>query len=248
MAERNCARGRAIGRSRSRPRASTNCARCSSSGSTRPLRAHGRCRITARNSRPPALNPGDVKSLDDLAKASLHDQGRSAPELSVRHVRGADERDRARARFERHHRQADGGRLYARRHRHVGHADGALDPRRRRQARRQDAHRLWLRPVHRGLGLSLRRRISRLRRHSGQRRLHRAPGAAHRRLQAGYHRGHAVLSARHRRRVRSPRHRRAQIVAAHRAARRGAVDRRRCAPRSSAAWVSTPSMSMGFRK
>ncbi len=181
-------------------------------------------------------------------QVSFHHQGRSAAELSVRHVRGADERDRAHPRVKRHHRQADGGRLYARRHRHVGDADGALDPRRRRQARRQDAHRLRLRPVHRRLGLSLRRRISRLRGHPGQRRLYRAPGAADLRFRARHHRCDAVLSARDRRRVRSPGHRCAQIVAAHRAARRGAVDRRRCAPRSSAAWVSMRSMSTAFRK
>ena len=95
------------------------------------------------------VHPDDLKELADLARFPVHHQGRPAAELSLRHVRGADGGDRAHPCVERHDRQADRGRLHARRHRHLGAADGALDPRRRRPRARQDAHRLWLRPVHR---------------------------------------------------------------------------------------------------
>ena len=64
---------------------------------------------------------------------SLHDQGRSARNLPVRHVRRADGRDRTRPCIERHDGQADRRRLYHGRHRHLGEPDGAVDPRRGRE-------------------------------------------------------------------------------------------------------------------
>ncbi len=66
-----------------------------------------------RPSRRPASagRPGEVP---------VHRQERPARQLPVRHVRGAARAGRARARVERHDRQADGGRLHAERHRHLG--------------------------------------------------------------------------------------------------------------------------------
>ncbi len=81
------------------------------------------------------VSPAISATLDDLAKFPVHTQGRPAGELSVRHVRRAARARRAHPRLLRHHRQADGGRLHAGRHRHLGGLDGALDPRRRRTRR-----------------------------------------------------------------------------------------------------------------
>ena len=156
---------------------------------------------------------------------SVHHQGGSPAELSVRHVRGADGRHRAHPRLERHHRQADRRRLYQRRHRHLVAVDGALDPRRRRPLRRQDSRRLRLRPVHRRARRPLRRRGFGRDRHSGRRRLHRAAGAAHPRFSARHHHGDAVLYAGDRRRVRAPGIFARRLQPAHRHFRRRAVDR-----------------------
>ncbi len=65
---------------------------------------------------------------------------------------------------QRHHRQADRGRLHAERHRHLGRSGGALDPRRRRARRRHRPCGLRLRPVHRRPRRALRRRAAGLHR------------------------------------------------------------------------------------
>ena len=171
------------------------------------------------------VHPDDVRELADLAEISVHHQGRPAAELSVRHVRGADGRDRARARVERHDRQADRRRLHAGRHRHLGAPDGALDPRRRRALDRQDPRRLRLRPVHRRARRALRRRAAGRDRDPGRRRLHRAAGAAHRRFPARHHHGDALLHAGDRRRVRAPGAQARRLQPAHRHFRRRALDR-----------------------
>ena len=57
------------------------------------------------------VHPDDLKELSDLRKFPLHHQGRSAGELSLRDVRGADGQDRAHPCVVGHDRQADCRRL-----------------------------------------------------------------------------------------------------------------------------------------
>ena len=125
----------------------------------------------------------------------VHGQDRPARQLPVQHVRGAAREDGPRPRLLRHDRQADRGRLYPGRYRHVVGRDGALDPRRRRPHRHDHAQRLWLWPVHRRARRALRRGKARLHRGAGVRRHDRTAGAADQRLQARHHHGDAELHA-----------------------------------------------------
>ena len=113
----------------------------------------------------------------------------------------------------------------ARRHRHLGRGDGALDPGRRRPARRPAARRLRLRAVHRRARRALRSRAAGLHRGPDQRRHDRAPGAADQRLRAADHHGHPVVLPRDPRRDGAPGHRPAQQQPGDRHLRRRAVDR-----------------------
>ena len=125
--------------------------------------------------RPRAGRPGE---------AAVHEQGRPAGQLPVRDVRGAARAGGAGARVQRYDGPADRRRLHRRRHRHVGHGDGAQHPRRRRPAGRRAAQRLRLRAVHRRPRRALRRREARLHRRTGLRRHDRAAGPADHRLRA----------------------------------------------------------------
>ena len=66
------------------------------------------------------VHPDDLKDLSDLRKFPLHDEGRSARELSLWDVRGADGQDRAHSCLVGHDRQADGRRLHQARYPHLG--------------------------------------------------------------------------------------------------------------------------------
>ena len=112
------------------------------------------------------VHPRDLHTPRGSREVPVHGQDRPARQLSVRHVRGAARAGRAHPRLVGHHRQADGRRLHAQRHRHVGDRDGALDPRRRRPRRRHPARRVRLRPVHRRPRRALRRREARAARSS----------------------------------------------------------------------------------
>ena len=154
----------------------------------------------------------------------VHGQNRSARQLSLQHVRGAARKAGPRPRLLRHHRQADRGRIYPGRYRHVVGRDGAFDPRRRRPHRHDHAQCLWLWPVHRRPRRALRRRTAGLHRGAGFRRHDRAAGAAHQRFQARHHHGDAELHAGDPRRVQDAEARPAQIVAEVRHLRRRALD------------------------
>jgi phenylacetate-CoA ligase len=78
------------------------------------------------------VHPDDLRTLADLAKFPFTGKKDPARQLPVRHVRSAAGPGGAGARVQRHHRQADRGRLHAERHRHLGQRGGALDPRGRR--------------------------------------------------------------------------------------------------------------------
>ena len=134
----------------------------------------------------------------------VHGQDRLARQLPLQHVRGSARKTGPGPRLLRHHRQADRGRLYPGRYRHVVGGDGALDPRRRRPHRHDHPQRLWLRPVHRRPRRALRRGKARLHRGAGVRRHDRAAGAADQRLQARHHHGNAELHAGDPRRVQAP--------------------------------------------
>ena len=92
-------------------------------------------------------------------------------------------------------RQADRGRLYPSRYRHVVRRDGPLDPRRGRPHRHDHPQRLWLWPVHRRARRALRRGKARLHRGAGFRRHDRAASAADQRFQTRHHHGDAELHA-----------------------------------------------------
>ena len=141
------------------------------------------------------VHPSDFRQLSDLGQISVHGENRSARQLSVQHVRGAARTTGPRSRLVRHHRQADRGRIYQGRYRHVVGGDGALDPRRRRPHRHDHAQCLWLWPVHRRPRRALRRRAAGLHGGAGLRRHDRAAGAAHQRFQARHHHGDAELHA-----------------------------------------------------
>ena len=124
------------------------------------------------------VHPDDCKDLSDLAefpfttKASLRDNYPFGMFAVPR------EQVVAHPRLLGHHRAAHGRRLHPRRHRHLGHRDGALDPRRGRPPGAHPAQRLRLRAVHRRHGRPLRRREARLHRGAGLGRHDRAAGDA----------------------------------------------------------------------
>jgi enoyl-CoA hydratase/carnithine racemase len=106
--------------------------RCSSSGCS------GRC--STRTTNVPhyrrkfdaaGVKPGDCRSLETW-RVSVHHQGRPARHLSRSACSPCRWTGRAHPRLVGHHRQADGRRLHREGHRHLGAADGALDPRRGR--------------------------------------------------------------------------------------------------------------------
>ena len=97
-------------------------------------RLRATCRTTARRSTPQGVHPRRPAHARGPRALPVHGQDRPARQLSVRHVRGAARAGRAHPRVVGHDRQADGRRLHAQGHRHLGHRDGALDPRRRRRA------------------------------------------------------------------------------------------------------------------
>ena len=141
------------------------------------------------------VQPQGLPAIVRPCEIPVHRQDRPARQLSVQHVRGAARKTGPRPRLLRHHRQADRGRLYPGRYRHVVGRDGALDPRRGRPHRHDHAQRLWLWPVHRRARRALRRGKARLHRGAGLRRHDRAAGAADQRLQARHHHGDAELHA-----------------------------------------------------
>ena len=206
-------------------RAATSCARCSSSACDGRSRhaydnvAHYR-QALRRGGRAPGRSAPPRRSR----AISLHRQERPARQLSVRHVRRAARAGRAHPCVVGHDRQADGRRLYAQRHRHVGDRDGALDSRCGRPPRRHRSRRLRLRSFHRRPRRALRRREARLHRDADVGRPDREAGAADPGLQARHHHGHAVVHAGDRRGDAAAGHRSARIVARDRHLRRGAVD------------------------
>ena len=147
------------------------------------------------------VHPSDFRQLSDLAKFPFTVKTDLRDNYPVQHVRGAARKAGPRPRLFRHHRQADRGRIYPSRYRHVVGGDGALDPRRRRPYRHDHAQRLWLWPVHRRARRALRRRATGLHRGAGLRRHDRAAGAADQRFQARHHHGDAELHAGDPRRV-----------------------------------------------
>ena len=145
-----------------------------------------RRRTTARRSTTAGVHPDDLRSLDDLRRFPFTTKADLRAQLPVRHVRRAARAGRrASTPRQRHDRQADRRRLHrATTSTTWADADGALDPRRRRPARRHRARGLRLRPVHRRARRALRRRAARLHGRAGLRRHDRAAGAADRRLRA----------------------------------------------------------------
>jgi phenylacetate-CoA ligase len=85
------------------------------------------------------VHPSDCRTLADMAKFPFTAKADLRDQLPVRHVRRAARAGGARARQQRHHRQAHRGGLHARRHRPLGRPGGALDPRVGR-ARRRHRH------------------------------------------------------------------------------------------------------------
>ena len=106
------------------------------------------------------VSPADLRSLDDVAQISVHGQGRSPPQLSLRPVCGAPCAGHPHPCLERHHRHPHCGRLHEGRPRHVGRARCPLPARRRRAPRRHGARRLRLRALHRRPRPPCRRRES----------------------------------------------------------------------------------------
>ncbi len=120
------------------------------------------------------LTPDAIQSLERHPAAALHGQDRPARHLSLRPVRQPHERGGAPARLQRHHRQADRGRLHAARTWTSGpsvmvRTFAACGLHRGRHR----AERLRLRPVHRRAGRALRRRGAGRDRHPHLRRQHR---------------------------------------------------------------------------
>ena len=141
------------------------------------------------------VHPDDIREPRRPEHVPVHHQGRPAR----RPIRSGCSRCRASRSpgstpRQRHHRQADRRWLHAGRPRHLGHGDGPLDPRGRRPAGRHRAQRLRLRPFHRRSRRALRRGGARLHRRPGLGRHDRTPGAAHQRLRARHHHGHAVAT------------------------------------------------------
>ena len=134
------------------------------------------------------------------------------------------------------------------RHRHLGRPGRALDPRRRRPARRHGPRRLRLRPVHRRPRRALRRRARRLHRDSDVGRADREAGAAHLRPEAEHHHGHALVHAGPDRGAAAPGDRSEVDQPRGRHLRRRAVDRGDARARSRPTPASTRSTSTASRK
>ena len=204
------------------------------------------CRTIGASSTLPAFIPRDLKDARRPREVSVHHQGRSSRQLSVRDVRGAARRDRAHPRVVRHDRQADRRRLHGQGHRHVVDGDGALDPRGRRASGGHHPRRVRLRPFHRRPGRALRCRKARRHRDSDVGRHDRAAGAAHPRFQARHHHGDAVVHARDCRGDGAARAESARLVAQDRHLRRRAVDARDADGASRRRSRSTRSTSTDF--
>ena len=128
----------------------TSSRRSSSRDCSRPCATPTRTfRTTRRSSTRSGVHPDDIRSLDDVAEAAVHDQSGPARELSVRDVRGSARADRAHPRVIRHHRAADRRRLHHGRPRQLGRPGRALAARIRRAPGHAHPQRLRLRPVHR---------------------------------------------------------------------------------------------------
>ena len=126
-------------------------------------------------------------------RPAVHDQGRPARPLPLRHVRAAARTDRARARQLRHDGQPHDRRLHARRHRDVGSPHRPHSGRRRRSARRPAAERLRLRALHRRPRPALRRRAPGLYGGAHLGGQHRASAQDHARFRRHRPQLHAVL-------------------------------------------------------
>ena len=230
--------------SRSRPRRSTSCGRCSLSGCAgRCGTPTTTCRTTGRCSTPPRSTPTTARTWPTWRSSRSPPRRRCATT-----TRSACSRCRA-SRWSRVHASSGTtGRptvvgytaadidTWATRH-------GPLDPRRGRPPRAHRARRLRLRPVHRRARRALRRREARLHRGPGLRRHDRAAGHADPRLPAGRHHGHPVLHARHHRRDGAPGHRPGALLAASTASSAPSRGPTRCAPRWRPAPASTPPTS-----
>ena len=115
---------------------STSCAHGSSSGcSGRVRHAYDHVAALPQGVRGPGRPPRRHPLAGGHAAAAVHQQGRPAGQLPVRHVRGAARAGVAGARLQRHDGQAHRRRLHPRGPADVVVADGAVDPRRRRPAR-----------------------------------------------------------------------------------------------------------------
>ena len=141
------------------------------------------------------VHPEDFRQLSDLAKFPFTVKTDLRDNYPFNMFAVAARKTGPGPRLLRHHGQADRGRLYPGRYRHVVGRDGALDPRRGRPHRHDHAQRLWLWPVHRRARRALRRGKARLHRGAGVRRHDRAAGAADQRFQARHHHGDAELHA-----------------------------------------------------
>lgn len=189
--------------------------------------------------------PGRSENACGSEPLSVHDEERSARQLSVRHVRRAAGAHLAHPRFVRHDGQADGGRLYRAGHRYLGGPRRTLDPRGGRAAGRQGACELRLPPLHGRPGRALRRRAGRADGDPVRRRPDRKAGATDPGLPARHHHGDAQLHAVDRRRNGTSAPRlppSARCESASSARNRGPTT---CVSQSSSAWASTPSTSMG---
>ena len=194
-----------------RPAARTGCVRRAASA---PL---------PRLARPPRRIDAEVARV--AARAALHDQARPACRVSVRDAGGAAVRLRASARLVGDEGQADGRRLYQRRHRRLDRGlrtrpDGGW-----RRAWRRRAQRLWLRALHGRPGPALRRRAHGLHGRARIGRKHAAPDPAHHRFRGPHPVLHAELCAQHRRDVRRERDRARPAVARLRDLRGRAMER-----------------------
>ena len=191
------------------------------------------------------VTPDDLHTLADLARFPFTAKADLRANYPFGMFAVPREQVAPGARLQRHDRQADRRRLHPRGHRHLGGADGALDPRRRGRARRPRARRLRLRAVHRRARRPLRRGAARLHGGAGQRRHDRAAGPADRRLRAAGHHGDPVVLPGDPRRDggagRRPAHRPASRSASS-APSRGPT---RCGARSRSGPRSAPSTSTG---
>ena len=141
------------------------------------------------------VHPDHLRTLADLAKFPFTTKSDLRETYPFGMFAVPREKPRAHSWLFGHHREADGGRLYAPRHRHLGRRGGPLYPRSGRPAGRHRARRLRLRPLHWRARGALRRRAARLHRCADLGRYDRAAGHVDERLQAAHHYGDAVLHA-----------------------------------------------------